>query len=76
MNSLLNTKWVFFKEDNRTHEEVFVQRVRDNIVETTDDIEETLDFETADEAYRFGNQHQPFLNDWHVGIRNGRDVLE
>lgn len=67
--SLTKAKYVLFKEDGVTHEEIYFKALTTGKVEFTFDLDETPGFATAAEAYRFGELAQPALDWWRVGLR-------
>lgn len=72
MPSLLDAQWVFFREDSRTHEETYLWCIvgKSPTAMPTSDFTDAMGFDTADEAYRFAEQHKPLLDNWRVGLRS------
>lgn len=66
----MNTAYVIFREDNNTHQEIYVdaeQTAGSTIVESTNERGDAMEFDTAREAYDWAGERN--LDFWHVGAR-------
>lgn len=62
-------RYVLFRENPNTHQEVYLKRVEDGAVVTTTCADDAIKFRSSADAYRFGAMHNPLLDWWHAGLR-------
>ncbi len=63
-------RYVLFREDSNTHQEVYVAAISPkNGITRTRNVNEAMSFPSAADGYRVGAWWRPQLDWWHVGQR-------
>lgn len=69
MLPLSSTKYVLFRENSRTHREIYVAGLLHLGCTTTELVRDAIGFATAQEGYAWANKCGPVFDDWRVGLR-------